>query len=578
MSTVIDTFVNKRIGRYEIRERIGVGGMARVYKGWDSNLDRTVAIKILHEHLADDSTFKERFEREAKFIASLNHPNIVQVYDFSMMDYGSQMISYMVMPYIPGKSLREVLEETCARGERLPQDRVRDILLDLAAALHYAHSRGMVHRDVKPANILFDEHDRAVLSDFGIARLVEAAHLTQEGATVGTPTYISPEQAAGLPVDARSDLYALGVILYEMLAGEPPFIADTNLTLILKHLNEPVPSISEHLSVDNPQLDALIYKTMAKEADYRHQTAQEFADDLVRVFGGGAITFSKPVIPADIQLDDGQTYTLPSVKTQTMPDAASPSAHPGVMRSPLGLAAFALAIVSLLAVIVLFAQRPADNPALLEPTVAISSMTGDNAFFVSSFSPDDLTIGGWPQMNNASVIREITPDGLYRFQSSLMSSAITSIFNPMYEYVDGTITLEGTLDESSDPNSAYGVVFRFQDERNYNVFAVDGLGRYSIWELKEANWRELRGLENERWTESEFVHKQGERNQITVAFYGNHLIAGVNNQSLVDLNIEETPPGKNVGLYLATYRTGTAAALIDTYQVSGDIPSMTGNS
>src|SRR5215813_5107371 len=135
MSAVTDTFLNKRIGRYEIRERIGSGGMARVYKGWDTNLDRTVAVKILHEHLADDATFKERFEQEAKFIASLNHPNIVQVYDFSMVKEAGQTVSYMVMPYIPGKSLRDILQDYSARGERLSHERIRDILLDVAAAL-----------------------------------------------------------------------------------------------------------------------------------------------------------------------------------------------------------------------------------------------------------------------------------------------------------------------------------------------------------------------------------------------------------------------------------------------------------
>jgi serine/threonine protein kinase len=575
MSTVTDTFINKRIGRYEIRERIGVGGMARVYKAWDSNLDRTVAVKILHDHLAEDATFKERFEREAKFIASLNHPNIVQVYDFSMTNEGGQMISYMVMPFIAGKNLREILEATCARGERLSNDRIRDILLDVAAALNYAHNRGMVHRDVKPANILFDEHDHAVLSDFGIARLAEAAHLTQEGATVGTPTYISPEQASGLPVDARSDLYALGVMLYEMLAGEPPFTADTNLSLILKHMNEPVPSISQHLSVNNPALDALVYKAMAKNEDDRHQTAQAFADDLVNVFGGDSSIVSKVSSSGKIETTPLLT-TMPGSSTVKIDIPAAQ--HPSMMRSPLAIGAFVLAIVSLLAVIVLFAQRPPETPPATEPTAQISSMTGDNAFFVSSFDADDPTLSGWPQVDNASVVRQVTPEGFYRFYSDLMSSAITSIFNPTYEYEDGTITIEGTLDESSNPNSAYGIVFRFEDERNYNVFAVDGLGRYSIWELRDANWRELRGLEDERWTPSDFVNKQGESNQLTVAFYGDHIIASVNQQTLVDLTIDTVPSGKNVGLYLATYKSGTAAALIDTYQVSGDIPSMTGNS
>jgi serine/threonine protein kinase len=579
MSTATDTFTNKRIGRYEVRERIGVGGMARVYKGWDANLDRIVAIKILHEHLAEDSSFKERFEREAKLIASLNHPNIVQVYDFSVLDEGGQMISYMVMPYIPGKTLREILEELVARGERMPHERIRDILLDVASALQYAHSRGMVHRDVKPANILFDEHGRVVLSDFGIARLVESANLTQEGATVGTPTYISPEQAAGMPVDSRADLYALGVILYEMLAGEPPFSADTNLSLILKHMSEPVPSVSEKMSVNNAALDALIYKAMAKNPDDRYPDAQGFANDVVGVFGGDASRVGKSITSTTevkkVSIND--TLTLPP--TATMKMAAPPQQHPGMMRSPLGLAAFGLAIVALLAIIVLFAGRPAENlaePNLLTAVPTLPSAT--NQYFTTSFNADDPTNAGWEQNDNASVIRKITPEGFYTFESQLPSSAVTSIYSPNVHFDDGTIRVEGLLDASSNPNSAFGIVFRFQDEQNYNVFAVDGLGRYSIWELRDAKWRELRGLPDERWTPSEFVNKQGEKNRLAITFIGGHFFGSVNDQELADVTLEEPFTEGAVGLYLATYKTGTATAQIDTYEVSGDIPAMTGNS
>jgi serine/threonine protein kinase len=569
MSTVTDTFVNKRIGRYEIKERVGIGGMARVYKAWDTNLDRTVAVKILHEHLAEDKTFKERFEREAKFIASLNHPNIVQVYDFDMIDESGQMVSYMVMPFIPGTTLKEVLEDDSERGERLSHDRIRDILLDVAAALQYAHKRGMVHRDVKPGNILFNEQDRAVLSDFGIARMVEGANLTQEGATVGTPTYISPEQAAGLPVDARSDLYALGVILYEMLAGEPPFSADTNLSLILKHLNEPVPSVSERLSVNNPNLDALIFKTMAKNADDRFQSAQDFADEVLRVFGGQPLPASQssPSLAA-------ATATMPGSTTMMMEEAKPPQR--GLLRSPVGIGALVLVIV--VVGIVLLTSRPTDNPLAETPTQDSDTSGGESSYFVSSFSADDATNAGWPQIDNASVIRQITPEGFYRFQSDLLSTAVTSVYDPNAVYADGTITLEGTLDESSNPNSAFGIVFYYLDERNYNVFAVDGQGRYSIWELRDASWHELRGLENERWTMDEFVNPQGEKNRLSITFIDGHFVGWVNDQEVVDITVDEPASTGNVGIYLATYRTGNATALIDTYQVSGDIPAMTGNS
>src|SRR5215216_1003826 len=158
--------VHGQIDRYELRERLGTGGMARVYKAWDTNLQRNVAIKILHEHLADDPLFKQRFEREARFIASFNHPNIVQVYDYAVIEREGVPICYMVMSFIPGKTLRDALEDVERRGARLPRDHVHEIVNDLTSALGYAHSRGMVHRDVKPGNIILNEHNRAILTDF----------------------------------------------------------------------------------------------------------------------------------------------------------------------------------------------------------------------------------------------------------------------------------------------------------------------------------------------------------------------------------------------------------------------------
>ena len=159
------TFTHTRLGRYEVMERIGRGGMAQVFKARDTNLDRTVAIKVLYENLSDDDTFKERFEREAKFVASFNHPNIVQVYDFDSAERGGQHIYYMVMPLIPGHTLKDELADLMDKGRLMPRHRALQITRNIADALDYAHQRGMVHRDVKPGNILFDERDQAVLTD-----------------------------------------------------------------------------------------------------------------------------------------------------------------------------------------------------------------------------------------------------------------------------------------------------------------------------------------------------------------------------------------------------------------------------
>ena len=255
-----------RIDRYELRERIGSGGMARVFKGWDTTLERLVAIKILHDHLADDPSFKDRFEREAKFVAGINHPNIVQVYDFNVIDRDGYPLYYMVMSYVPGKTLRETLEEMAQSGKRLSQQRILDIMLNLTDALGYAHAQGTVHRDVKPGNIIFNENEQAVLTDFGIARIAQSSRLTQDGVSTGTPTYMSPEQASGQAGDVRSDLYSLSVILFEMLTGSPPYDDEGGLSVMLKHLNSPVPLISDVLGTPNPKLDLFIQKALAKKS------------------------------------------------------------------------------------------------------------------------------------------------------------------------------------------------------------------------------------------------------------------------------------------------------------------------
>ncbi|MFN8530774.1 MAG: protein kinase [Anaerolineae bacterium] len=186
-----------RINRYEIRERIGAGGMARVFKAWDTTLERPVALKILHDHLADDPTFKERFTREARFVAALNHPNIVQVYDFNVIERDGFPLYYMVMSYIPGSTLRDLLYDYGERGERLPVERVYQIMRNLTDAIGYAHANGMVHRDLKPGNVLLGAQGDAILTDFGIVRMLESSRLTQEGISTAPRSICLPEQVSG---------------------------------------------------------------------------------------------------------------------------------------------------------------------------------------------------------------------------------------------------------------------------------------------------------------------------------------------------------------------------------------------
>lgn len=270
----------RKLGKYEIIERIGRGGMAEVYRAYHANLDRYVAIKVLHKFLADDTEFKARFEREAQNIARLRHQHIVHVYDF---DYDRADESYyMVMELIRGVTLKDRLFELESDGQQMSLKEALRITREAASALAYAHRAGMIHRDVKPANLMLDENenDRVVLTDFGIAKLFTGSHYTITGGLVGTPAYMAPEQGMGETGDERSDLYSIGVILYQMVTGELPYDADTPLALVLKHVNEAIPSacmINPALPVE---VDDIIEKLMAKDMATRYQSASEVIDDI----------------------------------------------------------------------------------------------------------------------------------------------------------------------------------------------------------------------------------------------------------------------------------------------------------
>ncbi len=258
--------------RYELKQVVGTGGMSSVYCARDTLLERDVALKILHEHFSEDGDYVERFRREARAAARLSHPGIVTVIDRGEED-GRQFI---VFEFVDGETLKELVD----RGGPMPVRRALELGLEIGRALAFAHQQGLVHRDVKPQNVLLNGDGRAQVTDFGIARSLDAVGHTETGTVLGTSHYIAPEQARGERVDAQTDVYSFGVVLYELLAGEVPYGGDNFLTVAMKHVNEPVPSLLERRTDCPLRLAALIERCMAKEPADRPASMDEVVAEL----------------------------------------------------------------------------------------------------------------------------------------------------------------------------------------------------------------------------------------------------------------------------------------------------------
>jgi len=282
-----DPLLSRTIGNYQIVDRLGKGGMATVYRARQVNMQRDVAIKIMSADLAQDPQFVARFEREAQVIAHLEHPRILPVHDFGH----EGELFYLVMRLIEGDTLYQRLLD-----DALPVDVAARFVTQIAEALDYAHAEGVIHRDLKPNNILIDAWDNLYLMDFGLAKMVaSSSNLTETGAVLGTPAYMAPEQWRGAPVDARTDVYALGVILYEMVAGETPFETDTPYSLMYKHLNDPPPPLRDRLPDLPEAAERVILKALAKDMTGRYQSA----GDLARAFVS-AVEGEEDGAPADV--------------------------------------------------------------------------------------------------------------------------------------------------------------------------------------------------------------------------------------------------------------------------------------
>ena len=299
----LNTLVGKSLGQFRIVEHIGAGGMASVFKAYQPTLDRYVAIKVLPAYHARDPIFVKRFTQEARSVAKLAHPNIVQIHDFGEQDN----ITFIVMEYVESGTLKDRLKE---RPLTVPE--AVDFVIQAAEGLGCAHSHGIIHRDVKPANMLLRKDGHLLLSDFGIAKILEGTvNLTRVGTGIGTPQYMSPEQGTGQPVDRRSDIYSLGIVLYHALTGRVPFTADSPLSITVKHLNDPIPV--ENLRVKGvPQpIEQVLVKMTAKAPADRYQTTDELIEALTRALTASQLTLPRWRSGIQPVKSPGQAVELP---------------------------------------------------------------------------------------------------------------------------------------------------------------------------------------------------------------------------------------------------------------------------
>ena len=314
----------QNLGKYRILEPLGRGGMAQVYKAYHPQLDRYVAIKILRSDLVEEVEFLARFRREARAVAALRNPHIVQIYDFDVQDD----LYYMVMELLEGDTLKAYLNAMRVRSERLPVGETVRIFSDVLDGLSYAHGEGIIHRDLKPANIMLTRHGRAVLTDFGIAQIVGGTQYTVSGALMGTLSYMAPEQGLDGHCDARSDIYSMGIAYYEALTGNVPFDADTPLAILMKHINDPLP-MPRNIDPGIPEpFERVALKALAKRPDDRFQSAAAMAEALTSAAQEAGI-----LIP--------ETITLPQTSSSSSTRPAAVAVFSGLARQQIPDTGFA---------------------------------------------------------------------------------------------------------------------------------------------------------------------------------------------------------------------------------------------
>lgn len=506
------------LGPYQIIKQIGQGGMATVYKAYHANMDRYVALKVLSHQFAQNEEFLGRFQHEARLIAKLEHPHILPVHDFGE----SQGVPYLVMRYLDAGTLKDKMEKNS-----LTLEEIDHILSQLADALAYAHEKGVIHRDLKPSNTMLDQRGDVFLTDFGIAKMLEGSpHFTMTGAITGTPAYMSPEQAQGIKLDQRSDIYSLGIVLYEMMTGRVPFEAETPLAIILKHIQDPLPPISLIKPDTHPVVEAVLLKSLAKKPEDRFQTTRKFlqawksAMQAVRTSEDHATSLMPPVTtvqPPPIAVKPLEEIPAATPPTPSLASRSAPVSHPSrvlrpapVSRSlpqlvqaparrsfPLGclIAAGAVLIIGIIGAVIiggLYVFRP--KPTLTQEVI-----------FSEPDTPKETT---WQSWTAANAVHSVAVRG-----DEVITGGPGGV--TIYNLVDGSIT---RLTKREGLPSAYvNVVFVDEDDSLWvgteiGLAHLDSENRplpVSAQELNQNFITVITNIENELWVGTSYSDIKG---------------------------------------------------------------------
>ena len=566
----MEDLTGKQFGPYQIVRPLGEGGMAAVYKAYQPAMERYVALKVLPRHFADDPQFVARFQREAKLLAQLQHPHILPVFDYGQ----AEGYTYIVMPFVQSGTLTGSL-----KGQPLSLARIRQIISQIGDALNYAHARGLIHRDVKPSNVLIDESGNCLLTDFGLARMVEdSVNLTISGTIMGTPAYMSPEQGSGQRIGPRSDVYSLGVILYEMATGRVPYTAETPVAVIFKHIQDPLPPARSLNPVLPDSVERVILKALSKTPEDRYQTA----GDMVRAIQAAisdpsAVAAVGDTLTPRASVDRAPTLEHHRIETQgpTLEGRPSRTASP-LAWALIGAVALLVIVGGVLTVLRSAPSRQTAKQPSQESTVlsaaplqasAIPDATtyapstelaqGANIapteYIITTPSPSDLNSGRLLFQEDFNGNKNQWPTGLdgddtyymdageYHIIASKRTASgvywLAPASRPEQSFGDFYLEARARVIEGTQTDDSYGVLFRYSDNSGPYIAVISNAQQnYSLHTDKPILW----------WTYSPRIVKDG-ANTIGILCKGNTITIYMNGIEVDSIQSEYSRSG-GIGL------------------------------